>query len=279
MRTFFALLALCASTVASAQSLPENLVPSSASPVRSNLPAAPSGRSTVMGGEIEKVDGVRDQLRLKVPGGHTVTVLFDERTQAYQNGKKISVLSLHPEDHASIETVLDGTAIFALRIHLLSDLPDGHLRGQVVRYDPIAGELKMRVDQSNQAVTVRAATGTPIQRVGQVSFTQQPGGPADLVAGSVVDVTFKSGKAGPGIATSVNVLAVPGSEFMIRGSLSFLDLRAGRMTIAESPDHSIDVSFDASHFPVSHELHEGLTLRLATRFDGSRYVATQIAVE
>jgi len=115
--------------------------------------------------------------------------------------------------------------------------------------------------------------------VGQVAFTKLAGGPADLVAGSVVDVTFKSSKAGPGIATGVNVLAVPGSEFMIRGNLSFLDLRAGRMTIAESPDHSIDVSFDASHFPVSRELHEGLTVRLATRFDGSRYVATQIAVE
>jgi len=279
MRNFFVVLSLYAATVASAQSLPENLVPTSPSPVRTDLPAAPPGRSTVMGGEIQTVDGVRDQLRLKVPGGHTITVLFDERTQTYQNGKKISVLSLHPEDHASIETVLDGTAIFALRIHLLSDLPDGHLRGQVVRYDPIAGELKLRVDQSNQAVTVRAATGTPIQRVGQVAFTKLAGGPADLVAGSVVDVTFKSSKAGPGIATGVNVLAVPGSEFMIRGNLSFLDLRAGRMTIAESPDHSIDVSFDASHFPVSRELHEGLTVRLATRFDGSRYVATQIAVE
>ena len=174
---------------------------------------------------------------------------------------------------------MDGTAIFALRIHLLSDLPDGHLRGQVVNYNPNAGELKLRVDQSNQAVTVRVATGTPIERVGQSAFRQQHGGPADLTSGSVVDVTFKSGKAGPGIATGINVLAVPGSEFQIRGSLSFLDLRAGRMTIAESPDHSIDVFFDASHFPVSRDLHEGLTLRLATRFDGSRYIATYIAVE
>jgi len=279
MRYSVAILALSAATAASGQSLPDNLVPSTPSTVSTELPAAPTGRSTVMGGEIEKVDDVRDQLRLKIPGSHTITVLFDERTQVYQNGKQISVLSLRPEDHASIETTLDGTAIFAMRIHLLSDLPDGHLRGQVVRYDSAAGELKLRVDQSNQPVTVRAAIGMPIQRVGQLALSKQSSGPGDLVPGSVVDVTFKSGKAGPGIATGVSVLAVPGSDFLIRGSLSFLDIRAGRMTIADSPDHSIDVSFDASHFPVSHDLQEGLAVKVASRFDGTRYVATVITIE
>ena len=67
-----------------------------------------------MGGQIDKVDLVRDQLLLKVPGSHAVRIRFDERTQVYQNGKKMSVLNLHPEDHASIETALDGTTIFAL---------------------------------------------------------------------------------------------------------------------------------------------------------------------
>ena len=75
------------------------------------------------------------------------------------------------------------------------------------------------------------------------------------------------------------MLAVPGSDFLIRGSLSFLDIRAGRMTIADSPDHSIDVSFDASHFPVSHDLQEGLAVKVASRFDGTRYVASALALD
>src|SRR5438445_8913653 len=57
-----------------------------------------SGRSTVMGGEIQKVDLVRDQLALKVAGGHSINILFDERTQVYHDGKKMSVLNLRPEE-------------------------------------------------------------------------------------------------------------------------------------------------------------------------------------
>ena len=163
----------------------------------SALPAAPGGRSTVMGGEIQKVDMVRDQLMLKVPAGHTIKILFDERTQVFQNGKKISMLDLKPEDHASVETTLDGTAIFALRIHMMTDLPDGELRGRVERFNPSTGELKLVIADTKDAVTIVTTPATPVARVGQSDFTAQKAGFADLIPGSMVDVTFKSGKSGP----------------------------------------------------------------------------------
>lgn len=232
-----------------------------------------------MGGEIEKVDPLRAQLRLKIPGGHTITVLFDERTQVYQNGRKISVLNLHPEDHASIETTLDGTAIFALRIHMLSELPDGQIQGQVISYERRSGELKLRVKGSNEAVAIVATDTTSIARVGQRAFSAEIAGFADLVKGSLVDVIFKVSKKGPSVATRIDVLAVPGAEFTFRGNLTYLDLRAGRMSIADDSDRPMDVSFESSRFLVSRDLQERSSVRVTARFDGSRYVATQITLE
>jgi hypothetical protein len=244
------------------------------------MPAPPPGRKTVMGGQIATVDTVRDQIALKVAGGHTVKILFDERTQVYQNGKKISVLNLHPEDHASVETTLDGTAIFAVRIHLLSDFPDGELRGQVLSFNSGTGELKVRDADSNAPMTLLVAPATPVARVGQAVFTEQHPGSADLMHGSLVDVFFKAGKTGPGAVTHVDVLAVPGAEFIFRGNLASLDLRAGRMSIAgTNNEQPMDIAFEPSRFAVSHDLHTGSLVKVTVRFDGSHYVASEITPE
>src|SRR5580698_1621165 len=50
------------------------------------LPALPQGKSTVIGGTIRTVDGVRDQFTLDVFGGRTMKVLFDQRTHVYRDG-------------------------------------------------------------------------------------------------------------------------------------------------------------------------------------------------
>lgn len=233
-----------------------------------------------MGGQIAKVDLIRDQLALKVPGGHAVSILFDERTQVYQDGKKISVLNLHPQDHASIETTLDGTAIFALRIHMLSDFPDGQLHGQVVTYSPGTGELKLRVTDSNNALILIVTEGTPVTRVGKGAFAEQKVGSADLVRGTLVDVTFKAGQTGPGVTKRIDVLAVPGTEFVFRGSISSLDLHAGRMSIANASEKQpMDVAFEPSRFGVSHDLRQGSSVKVTARFDGTRYVASDISIK
>ena len=279
MQCFVCIVVLCGS-VAFGQGLPNGLLPAAESPVAVGLPGPPPGHSTVMGGQIEKVDLVRDQLSLKVPGGHAVRILFDERTQVYLDGKKMSVLNLHPEDHASVETALDGTAIFALRIHMLSSVPGGQLRGQIVSFNPATRELKLRVTESSDTVVLVADPAMPVVRVGQSAFAEQKAGSLDLVSGAVVDVTFKAGKTGPGAATRVEVLAIPGAEFVFHGNLSFLDLRAGRMAVANPSDgQTMEVAFDPAHFATSQDLHLGATVRVTARFDGTRYVASQISVE
>ena len=280
MRCFVCLFAVfAAQSAARAQTVPDTIIPSAVSVPSTGLPTLPTGRSTVMGGKIERVDLVRDQLTLTVAGGHSIKILFDERTQVYRNGKKISVLDLHPEDHASIETNLDGTAIFALRIHMLSNLPNGEIRAKVLNYDRTTGRLKVLIATSNEPLTVLvAAEGTPIVRVGQKQFTEQKGGLADLVQGTLVDVTFKSGST-PAAATRVEVLAVPGTNFVFRGSVTFLDLPSGRMSIENGSDRPADISFAPAKFDVSHDLHQGSVVKVTAYFDGNRYIASAISVE
>ena len=55
--------------------------PASTSVVLPDFPAIPKGKSTVVGGAIRDVDGVRDQLTLNIFGARPMKVLFDERTQ------------------------------------------------------------------------------------------------------------------------------------------------------------------------------------------------------
>lgn len=232
-----------------------------------------------MGGEIQRVDLVRDQFSLKIPAGHAVRILFDERTQVYKNGQKISVLDLRPEDHASIETTLDGTSIFALRIHIATAVPGGQFHGKVERYNPTSGELKLLLSGTKDSITLMVNQGTPVERVGQEAFVAKKAGPADLTTGSLVDVSFKSVKGRLGEATRVDVLAVPGAEFMFEGTLTFLDLRAGRMSIRDSSESQTDVSFEPARFAASHDLRQGSPVKVSAVFDGTRYVATGITLQ
>jgi hypothetical protein len=247
-----------------------------------SLPPSPKGKSTVIGGEITKVDPVRDQFMLKVFGakGKPVKILFDERTQVFENGKRVRLLDLHPVDHASIETTLDGTTVFALRIHTLSQLPEGETQGRVINFNLQNGELTVNTALSKEAITLRVPSDVGVAMVGQHASASKPGALSDISRGTLVDVKFTSGKSGRGVATHIDILATPGSTFVFDGNLAFLDSHAGRLTVVDpSDDQSYQIVYDPAHFHISNDLHTGLRVRVATTFDGSKYVASEITME
>ena len=139
----------------------------------------PQGKSTVIGGAIRGVDRVRDQFTLNVFGGRTLKVLFDERTQVYRDGLKGALRDLRAGDHVSVETVLDGTTVFARSIHLLSVLPEGECQGQVLNYDPGDRELTVRDVLSREPVELRVPAGTAIVRQGQAASASADIGSSD----------------------------------------------------------------------------------------------------
>jgi len=244
-----------------------------------SLPAIPKGKSTILGGEIRNVDPVRDQLTLRVFGQHPVKVLFDERTQIYLDGKQISLLKLGPAGHASVQTVLDGTNVYALSIHMLSHLPEGEYQGHVISFDPGTRELTLSGALSRQPFKLLVPANTPVVRQGQEQFTAHQSGESDLQMGALLSVEFESGKPGQGVASQIAVLATPGSAFIFTGNISTLDMHSGSFILNDpKDDRSYQVFFNASQLPASKTLHEGDHIRVIANFDSGRYVASSVTV-
>ena len=248
------------------------------------LPPSPRGKSTVIGGAIRSVDPVRDQMTLNVFGGQTVKVVFDQRTQVFRDGAKSGLRDLRAGDHVSVETVLDGTAVFARSIHLLSGSVEGECQGQVMSYDPAERELTVRDALSRRPVELRVPAGTVVERQGQAGSASAGSGSSeigasDLATGTLISVKFQSDNKGHGVASQIAILATPGSTFVFVGNVVFLDLHSGQLALVDPRDEKrYDVSFDSARIPMTHDLHEGSDVTLTAAFDGARYVASAITI-
>jgi hypothetical protein len=243
------------------------------------MPAAPKGKSTIMGGEIQKLDPMRDQFQLKAIGQKPMTILFDERTQVFLDGKRIRPRDLRSDSDASVQTILDGTNVFAISIHLLSRAPEGDIQGQVLSYNPETRELTVGGAASRDPLKLIVPLNTPITRVGQGESSKSHPGTSDLIKGTLISLTFQSSNKGRGIASKIEILATPGAAFVFGGSLSSLDMHTGLLTVIDPRDgKSYEIAFEPSKFPTSQTLHEGDNVRVAATFDGSRYVASSIAL-
>lgn len=244
-----------------------------------DLPPMPKGKSTVIGGAIREVDHVRDQLTVNIFGGRALKLLFDERTQAYRDGLRTPLRDLRPGDHVSVETVLDGTTVFARSIHMLSRLPEGECQGQVLNYNPGDGELTVRDVLSREPIKLRVPAGAAVVRQGQAASSSTGLGSADLATGTLISVKFQSDSKGHGVVSQISVLATPGTAFVFVGNVAFLDLHSGLLVLVDPRDDKrYEIFFHSARFPMSRDLHEGADVVVTADFDGARYVASAITV-
>ena len=104
------------------------------------IPPLPKGKATLLGGTIASVDHVRDRLVLQIFGGGNTSVLFDERTRVFRDGRTASTDDLKSGLRAYVDTTLDGTKIFAKNIRVVPSAPAGQSSGQIVAFEwPRAG--------------------------------------------------------------------------------------------------------------------------------------------
>jgi hypothetical protein len=241
--------------------------------------ALPKGKSTVIGGTISGVDPVLDELTLKVFGGRRMKIFFDERTQVYRDGTKTSLRDLHANDHASVETMLDGTAVFARSIHMLSRSPEGECHGQVLSYNAGTSELTVSDSLSRDSIQLHVPPGTTIVREGQTASARGSAGLSDLVKGTLISAKFQPDNKGQGIASQISILAIPGDKLSFSGNVSFLDLHANEFVVVDAGNsQSYKISFDPAAFPASRNLREGVRVEVTAEFDGSRYIARAITI-
>jgi hypothetical protein len=241
------------------------------------LPPPPRGKSTIMGGQIRNVDPVLDQFTLGVVGQRPLKVLFDQRTQLFKNGTIIPLRELRSEEHASVQTVLDGGNVYALSIHVLSQMPEGECQGHVANFDPATGTLTVNVNLSREPIRLMLRDDTQVVREGQAAFTAGAEGKSDLVSGSLVVVRFEANGKGQAVANHVTVLARPGSSFVFSGKLSSLDMHSGVLVVLDPRDgKTYQISFSPSRIAGSDNFHTGDQVRVTASFDEGRYTATEI---
>jgi hypothetical protein len=241
------------------------------------LPPPPREKSTVIGGEIKSVDPVRDQMMLRIMGRRPVKILFDERTQIFRDGNRIPLRDLGPAAHASIQTVLDGTAIYALSVHLLSESPEGEYQGRVLNYNPGTMELAISSSMFRHPVKLLVPVDTPVVRIGQPAFARDERGLSDLVKGTLIAVNFQPDNKGRTVVKQISVLAIPGSEFTFNGALSALDTGAGLLAVDDPVDQkTYQIVFKSGMIPAANNLHTGDHVIITADFDGTHYVAVAI---
>src|SRR5579863_6711421 len=91
-------------------------MPSTRGDGNSGLPGLlpqPTGKPTLIGGTIFKIDRVRDQMTLNLFGGGRTRILFDARTHIYRDGVVASPGDLQNGTRVYVDTVLAGVDIFA----------------------------------------------------------------------------------------------------------------------------------------------------------------------
>jgi hypothetical protein len=253
--------------------------PSNAGGRLTDVPPLPRGKSTILGGSIQSVDAVRDRFELHVYGEKPMKILFDERTQVFRDGKKISLREFGPAMHASVQTTLDRADVFAVSVHILSQQADGDYEGRVQSYNPASGVLMLTSTANREPFRVLVTNQTSFKRLGQSAFSSVSSSANDLLPGSLVTVEFESDNRGKGLARKISVLAAPGASFVFSGTVTSLDMHTGALSLLDARNNqSYQVFFDSTREPAS-RLRAGQQVRIAADYDGKRYVATEIAIE
>jgi len=198
-------------------------------------------------------------------------VVFDPRTRIYRDGAPASAADLRPGDRVYVDTILDGSTVFARSIRLKSTAPTGESQGVIVSYR--RGVLTMRDQLSPHSVTVRLSPSTRIVKGDKVSSANE------LVPGALVAVKFGAQQDGHDLAREVAVLAVPGSSFTFAGEVINLDLRTGLLVLHSSTDRkTYEIYLDEATGTVDDNLRQGVQVSVIASFDGDRYVARNVTV-
>jgi Domain of unknown function (DUF5666) len=237
-----------------------------------NLPPLPSDKISLVGGTIEKLDRVRDELTIRIFGGGRMKVYFDPRTRINGDGVDASAADLRLGDRVSIDTVLNGGEIFARSIRL-KRAAAGETQGLVIGYERHDSELIVRDALSPKPLQLRLTPQTHFVDKGQPTSADQ------LLPGTLVDVHFGGEQDGRVVAREVLVLAVPGSSFTFAGRITGLDLSSGVLTLTSTTDgKSYEIFLDPSTIGVGDNLRVTANVTVNTLFDGHRYVARDVNV-
>jgi hypothetical protein len=236
------------------------------------LPPVPKANATLIGGTVDKLDLVRDRLTVRLFGGGKESFLFDPRTQVFRGRKPATVADMREGERIYLDTILDGSSVFARTIRLTAARATGTSQGVVVKFRNDRGELVLRDALSPNPVEVSVNASTKVVQGGRALPVSA------LVPGSLVSISFSSEGSARNTATEISILAQPGTQFTFSGQVAHIDLRTGLLVINSSTDHKTYEVYLSPSINPDENLQPGSTVKVVTDFDGERYVVRSVSI-
>jgi hypothetical protein len=237
-----------------------------------DLPPLPHNPVTLIGGIITNFDPVMNQLTIRPFGDKKkMRIAFDTRTKIYADALPAAESALQNGQRVYVDTLLNGTTVFAKTIQIDAQGGGGSGRGQIVAYDPGSRILTIQDELSDQPTRFYLSPTTVVRGTGQARTT------ADLVPGSLVSLTFGM-QQGRAVVREVSLLAKPGSVFSFFGAITYVDM--SRKIVAldnQNDDQNYEIHLTAIPRDMLQDLHEGRVVGISAVFDGSEYVAREVS--
>ena len=239
-----------------------------------DVPPLPKGNVTVVGGTVAKVDQIRNRMVVEpFGGGEKLKLTFDERTRIFRDGTETTQMGIHKGDRVYVDSMLDGSKVFARNIRVQSQAGPADASGQIEALNLNSGVLTLRDQLSAEPVNFRVDSGTVAKHDGKQL------GLAEVKSGSLVTLTFAPGGRARGVVKEISVLAVPGTSFTFAGKITFLDLSSKSLAVENVSDgKTYDISFDPPAVEGRENLTVGSQVTIVAAFTGSGYVAQSLTV-
>jgi hypothetical protein len=235
-----------------------------------DLPPLPKGQTTLVGGTVHSIDQIRNRLTVQPFGGHSMKIFFDERTHIYRDGVPGTQLVIHKGDRVYVDTMLDGSKVFARNIRVITGMQAADARGQITSNDPRTGRITVQDELSARPVIFRVTPSTVVNTSSGKSSV------SELQPGSLVTVKFTPDRSNRDVAQEVTVIAAPGSLFTFYGKITYLNLSTRTLAVAnESDQKTYDIKFTPAAVD-QQMLGEGKQVLVKARFDGTGYTADNI---
>jgi hypothetical protein len=278
---------LALSALAGAQSLPSVAPiqqppanPSALEPVHSknydpllDLPPLAQNKVSLMGGTVTKLDRVRDLMALRIFGGDETKIAFDVRTKVYRGSTEVKDRELQQGQRIYVDTMLNGTTVFAKNIWIQNGPVSGNGTGQIVSFDQKKSILELRDELTNQTLDFQITPKTTIQEGNAVRATNF------LVPGSLVSLTFGPAQKNHGVVQQVTILARPGFSVSFFGAVTFLDLSSDILAVRNNNDgKTYEIRIDGIPKDTIRQLHPGSVIGVSAVFDGKDYMARSLGI-
>jgi hypothetical protein len=231
----------------------------------------PRANLSLIGGTARKIDLVHNRITVQpFGGGSRYLVYFDERTKILTGGRETTILAVHPGDRIYLDTQALGAQVFAKTIQVRSVTGLAHASGQII--EVLGGQVRLLDRMSGQTVHFALTDHTKVTSSGG-----SPGSPSSLHSGSLIDVTFTSGRQSE--AQTITIHATPGESYVFSGIVTHVNLRDGVLALDNQVDgNNYELYFDPLSERNTARLVDGTPVQVTANFDGKRYRATSISI-